>query len=348
MPSWTYSITIVNNTDRELELVSSSIPWGEKENEFPKKIEKGQTGTFKVISPAARPYGIEFYFSLKDVVTAGQKPYGLINFYLDMPYWKHNNTNSLECKGSFKEVGFTPVPNGAHDFSTTTSISLLTSSSESSGSANKYCEVYDWDSLRSQQVIDPAKTDIGKLVPDSNLVSSRILKGFEKEVEIEKDNWQDINDPTYKDIAAKNQNVKKYIAVSAYEAKKIKSSPLLANQSYKEMVEVVNASTAEKMVSKGFSINSTLNLGAGSKSTLTALLEQRFDITDMNKFSSQTTEKITTEVSVEPKAVDRVIVVWELVKVIVIFREVPDGNKELVGVSDYHIAFCPRCYDVTV
>ena len=36
MPTWTYNITIMNDTDHKLKLVSSSIPWGKKSAEFPK------------------------------------------------------------------------------------------------------------------------------------------------------------------------------------------------------------------------------------------------------------------------------------------------------------------------
>ena len=42
MPKWTYSITIVNNMDRPLELISSSIAWGKKAKAFPTEIAAGE------------------------------------------------------------------------------------------------------------------------------------------------------------------------------------------------------------------------------------------------------------------------------------------------------------------
>ena len=68
MPKWTYSITIVNNMDRALELVSSSVPWGKCGKGFPKEIAAGDTGEFNVYSSAGKSSGIEFYFSMRDKV----------------------------------------------------------------------------------------------------------------------------------------------------------------------------------------------------------------------------------------------------------------------------------------
>ncbi|MGN0317604.1 MAG: hypothetical protein ACI4E1_06640 [Lachnospira sp.] len=51
MPKWTCSVTIVNETDGTLELISSELSWGKKDGIFPKRIGPGESGTFSVYSP---------------------------------------------------------------------------------------------------------------------------------------------------------------------------------------------------------------------------------------------------------------------------------------------------------
>ncbi len=343
MPSWTYSITIANDTDRALKLVSSSIPWGEKENEFPDTIDAGQTGTFKVISPAARPYGIEFYFSLRDVAPAGQKSYGLMNFYLDMPYWKHNNTNTIECTGLLKASGFVKVPDGAHDYSTTASITML-ASSDSSGSAGNNREIYDWNNVGALPPVKPTETTIGQLIPDSNLAVPSVLKARGEELVIRKEYWDSIIDPIYTDAAGKEQHIERYVAVPVYEARKIKTLPINSGMTCELEIEISNAFTAEKTLSRDINFNGALTFA--EKTPLTASLETAFGISSMEKFSSVNAEKITERMTIDMKNEGKTMVIWELVKIIAIFRDMKDDkSRKLVGVKDYHVDFYAKYYE---
>ena len=91
MPKWTYSITIVNNMDRPLELISSSIAWGKKAKAFPTEIAAGEHGEFSVYAKAGTSTGIEFYFTMGDKVEKkGDPHYGNFSFSVDMPYWKQD------------------------------------------------------------------------------------------------------------------------------------------------------------------------------------------------------------------------------------------------------------------
>ena len=148
MPTWTYNITIMNNTDHKLKLVSSSIPWGKKSAEFPKIINPGESGDFSVYSPAGVPTGIEFYFTMRDVPNKPEEPsYGSFSFSLDMPFWKHENKSSLDCTGMLIQDGFKKIPDGAHDFATAATISTTLMGNNDSEIDTLCGGRYDWDLL---------------------------------------------------------------------------------------------------------------------------------------------------------------------------------------------------------
>lgn len=123
MPKWEYKITVVNRLDRDLKLISKKIAWGH-EVTFPETITKGMIGDYEVHAPAGTMTGIEFYFTLQDVApTATDAQYGLIEVKVDMPYWKKKNTSSCTATGILEAANFSQVPDGAHDFSTTITVS---------------------------------------------------------------------------------------------------------------------------------------------------------------------------------------------------------------------------------
>lgn len=345
MPSWTYTISIVNNSDRALELVSSSIPWGKTVKDFPKKIEPKKSGEFSVYSPAAEPTGIEFYFSLRDVVPEGKDPYGIINFSLDMPYWKHSNSSALTCTGAFKQEGFVKIPDGAHDFATCATVFSTASPSGNTSGETEYHGIYEWDNVKKLAIIDPANTEINNLIPDGNILFDRKTQMRTNTLDIPKNMWEQIIDSTYPDNLAKEKYVKNYFAVSAYEVRKNNTFSIPANQSYSKTVELKSSSTVKMEVSKSFQIENTLNLNlSGEKAALSDVLKQAFGIKDIRTYSSETTETTKEELSYEAEAFNRDIVMWDVVKVVAIFRETTGNKIDLVGVGDYLVHSVTKVY----
>ncbi|MFT3984954.1 MAG: hypothetical protein QM697_13690 [Lachnospiraceae bacterium] len=123
MPKWTYKITIANRLERDLELISSSIPWGQEQT-FPSMIAAGRVDSYEVHSSAGTMTGIEFYATLQDKIPqASDAHYGLVEIKVDMPYWKTKNTTSCTGTGVIEVSNFSAAPDGVHDFNTTVSIS---------------------------------------------------------------------------------------------------------------------------------------------------------------------------------------------------------------------------------
>lgn len=125
MPKWECNVTVVNRLDRDLELISKSIPWG-KETAFPILIKKGGRGTYSVYAPAATMTGIEFYATLQDKVPdENGVNYGLVEIRVDMPYWKSKNTTSCNASGILEVKNFVPAAEKARDYSTTVTVSKI-------------------------------------------------------------------------------------------------------------------------------------------------------------------------------------------------------------------------------
>lgn len=347
MPDWTYSISIVNNSDRTLELVSSSVPWGIKTKEFPEKIEPGQSGEFSVYSPAEKPTGIEFYFSLKDVVpNENDTPYGIVNFSLNMPYWRPGNSNALACTGAFKQDGFVQVPCASHNFATCATVFSTASPSGSSSEETEFHGIYEWDSIKKLEIFDPADTKIEGLIPDSYILFDRKTQMRTNTLDISKNMWDQINDKSYPDSFAKEKKVKNYFVVSAVEVRKINTLTIPAKQEYKNTVEVKSSSMVKKEFPEDLLLENALNSGAKDGiASLSYVIKQAFGIKDICACSPETEETTNEELAFEAADSNRNVVIWEVVKVVAIFRESLGNKTELVGVGDYPVTFVSKVYN---
>lgn len=97
---------------------------GKKAKAFPTEIAAGEHGEFSVYAKAGTSTGIEFYFTMGDKVEKkGDPHYGNFSFSVDMPYWKHANKSSFDCTGILTQSGFKKIPDGAHDFAITATVS---------------------------------------------------------------------------------------------------------------------------------------------------------------------------------------------------------------------------------
>lgn len=347
MPDWTYSISIVNNSDRALELVSSSIPWGKKAKEFPEKIEPKQSGVFSVCSPAENPTGIEFYFTLMDVVTdENDTPYGLINFSLNMPYWRPGVSNALTCTGTFKQDGFVKIPDGTHNFATCATVFSTASPAEKSSEDNEYHGIYEWDKLKTLEIFDPANTKIEDLIPDSYILFDRKTQKRTNTLDIPKNMWEQINDKSYPDSFAKEKYVKNYFLVSAVEVRKNNTLNIPANQEFKNTIELKNISMVKQEVSEKLRLENALNFNVtGDKASLPDVVKQAFGIKDIRAYSSETAETTNKELSFEAAENNRDVVIWDVVKIVVLFRETLGNKTELAGVGDYLVCAVPKAYE---
>lgn len=125
MPRWTTKLTILNKLDRELRLASHDVPWGTKDG-FPSTIPAMGQATYHVYSPAGVSHGIEYSFTLEDVIpkdTSAKNNYGMVSVYIDIPYWSKQNTFRLEATGILDAKSTNKLGNRVHNFETSIIVS---------------------------------------------------------------------------------------------------------------------------------------------------------------------------------------------------------------------------------
>lgn len=352
MPKWTYKISINNQLDRPLELVTSSVPWGKCEKAFPKIINPGAIGEFSVYSPAGVPSGIEFYFTMRDKVNVkGEPSYGSFSFSVDVPYWKHANKSSFECTGILTQTGFQKIPDGNHDFSTAVTISTslcenslpLEALMEKNALLSSYGTCYDWDSVQNLEVVDPDEKTINDLVPEKNIFSKRAMVNRTKEISIPKNLWKEIIDRKYPDDYSKRNFVKDYFTVSLNEIRKNMTVSIAANQSYEKTLEVSNRSTVRRETRQEFQIENTINAGS-SGGNLADTLRMQYQISRLDEYCDENMESVREVFYYNAIEQDRDVVLWDLAEVLVLYRINRNNKIELVGVGDYYVAATQKTY----
>lgn len=353
MPKWEYRLTVINNTDRDLELVSFSIPWGRKDN-IPSSISAGGSGEFRAHAPAGTATGLEFYLTMRDKVQGNQKSYGDFSVAVDIPYWKHANKSSIECHGILTQTGFKEIPNGAHDFATTTSISTSLFSNQNSildASADgigESCNLYDWDSLQDQKIVDPDKTSIYDFVPDKNIMKARALVGRADSISVPQNLWEQINDRKCPDAYSKANYVKDYFTIVAYELRKNKTVPIAANQSYARNIEITNRSTVRRETRQELLLENTIETGGEGKGlSLKDTLRTQYQISRLDEYCEEDVKTVKEDFNYDAIDQDRDIVLWDLAEIVALYRVDISGRIELVGVDDYYLESTQVTYSRT-
>ena len=346
MPTWTYNITIMNDTDHKLKLVSSSIPWGKKSAEFPKIINPGESGDFSVYSPAGVPTGIEFYFTMKDIPNKpGEPNYGSFSFSLDMPFWKHENKSSLDCTGMLIQDGFKKIPDGAHDFATAATISTTLMGNNDSETDTVCGGRYDWNDAERLKTVNPDEVVIDAVIPEKNLLISRKTVLRTEVSPVARNMWNQIKDAKFPDAHSKNGFVSNYFTVMIYEIRKNKTVSIAANQSYNKVEEITNRSTVRREVRQDFQIENIINASGGAgEISLEETLRVAYQISDLKEYCDESIKTVREEFIYDATDCDRNVVLWDLVRVLALYRKDKKGSIELIGIDDYYVDDVQKTY----
>jgi hypothetical protein len=123
MPRWDFSLTVVNETDRDLRVISKSQPWG-KEETAPALVKAGSTANYKFYQAGGVAAGYEFTLVFQDVLPSNQDAsseghYGTVTIKVDVPLSKDNHA-SVESTGILETSDWDGrLPLSGHDFAKT-------------------------------------------------------------------------------------------------------------------------------------------------------------------------------------------------------------------------------------
>ncbi|MDR1089430.1 MAG: hypothetical protein LBL23_09235 [Coriobacteriales bacterium] len=123
MPRWDFNLTVVNEMDRDLKLITESISWGDFAS-HKYTIAKGESTKYTLYSPGGAAYGYQFNLVFQDVLPKeGDKHYGTLTVDVDVPLTK-DNKSSIQTTGLLETSGWDgKLPAAGHDFSKTLSVS---------------------------------------------------------------------------------------------------------------------------------------------------------------------------------------------------------------------------------
>lgn len=346
MPKWTCKVTIVNALDRPLKLISSQVPWGKIDGNFPQTITAHGRETYTVFSPSGKAYGPEFFLSFSDEPAdpATQNPYGTLDFYFDIPFGKHENTSYCKTTGILKANGFIPVPDGAHDHSTTVTISSPFAHLLEAFLMDSTNDYGNWEKIKDLMVLDTF--NLSEAIPKENIYKAKAMLGRFAEEPVSKELWTLINDAKFKDDYSKYNFVKSYFTVCVFELRRNKQSiSISANMSYTKTLEITHTSTTRNSQSKTYRLENVMEAGyTGENLSLRDTVTSSYELADITEFCDENQSRVTEEFNYGAVDYDRDIVIWDFAKMIALYREDIKGNIELIGLDDYFIDSKQKTY----
>lgn len=326
------AVTILNTLDRPLELVNSRITAAEATS-FPQRIEAGGRGDYIVTAPKVQTSSMEVSFSLRDVSPAGERMLGTCSVEFSIPLVS-NNASRLSVTGAIGQTGYEPV--SPHGYRWTCTITLFSKLDMKDGSAAGY----GWEAISALPELPGEEVDIQSAVPEKYVFADRLF-GRSGTLEIPKKYWGEIKDPLFPDEYGQRNFVARYFAAAVYRLKMNTAVSIAANQSYSRETTIHHRSSTRSEVSQEMNLENMLRL---DREGICEELRSTYRISRMTEYCSESEENVTERLEYSAAEYDRDVVVWDLDKIVCIFRENIKGKTGLIGLSNYYMASTAKTY----
>ena len=326
--AWKFFLTITNNTDRNLEVVSSSAEWGHWyrngiDNTEPCSINPGATLQAVGVRASTGTWtGYECHVQWKDVAPSGQPNYGNISLTVDVPFVGMNQSD-LAIAGMLWGSGWTPIGTSGSDFVRSVAVNVGPSGdlvvSEVPGSTDpalfgppadsldeiltaeyqefiaavlaKNPDVRDWNSIRDR-LPEVEKFNPVEHLPQKPTLSERLLARTDPTL-VEPSLWSGINDPQCPTLAAKKLFVDEYFWVKIYSVgtnpRDIISLPAGSSKEVSDRIMITSA--VRHILTQNLSIRSSLTGGASdpeSGANIAASMDMEGGFTNVLEESTET------------------------------------------------------------
>lgn len=326
------AITILNTLDRPLELVNPKITAAEASS-FPGRIEAGGRGDYIVTSPKVQTSRMEVSFTLRDIPPQGEPMLGTCSLNWCIPLFS-GNTSGISLTGAVGQTGYAPI--NSHGYQWTCTITLFSKLDVNGGDGGGY----SWDAISALQELSDEEVDIQSAVPDKYVFSDRMF-GRSGILEIPKKYWADIKDPLFPDEYGQRQFVARYFSVAAYRIKRSTSVAIAANQSYSKETTIHHRSSTRTEKSQELNLENTLRL---EREGISGELRSAYRISQMSEYCDESEKDETERLEYSAVEYDRDVVIWDLDKVVCVFRENIKGKTGLIGRSDYYVSSTAKTY----
>ena len=186
---------------------------------------------------------------------------------------------------------------------------------------------------------------IDDAIPKKNILANRLPVGRTEKAPVPTAMWNQIKDKKYPSAYAKKNFLNGYFTVSAYEIRLNRHIPIPANSTYEQEVEITNTSTVRRETSTDFQIENTITGGAtGEAFNLSNTLCIQYQMHSLNEYCDEAMKRVRETFNYSECDYDRTVVLWDLVKVVALYRVCKNDTIELVGIGDYYDCSAKKTY----
>lgn len=180
-------------------------------------------------------------------------------------------------------------------------------------------------------------------IPKVNIYKPEIIIGRTEYLQIPRAQWEQISDGL--DHYTRKNFIKSYFSLAVYALKRNSSKTLVANQSYRENVELSHTSSYRNTQNQNLRIENVLSAtGNAEFGSISESLSLSYGIDKMDEYYSEDRKTTMEEVYYDSTSEERTIVFWDFIKIILFYRVDTRGNTKLVAYNDFYVETYQKAY----
>lgn len=203
-----------------------------------------------------------------------------------------------------------------------------------------------WPDIEVLPIVGTAS--IRSYLPKENVYQKELLVGRSEPLSIDGSLWEQIRDPQYRDGYAKATQVDSYFAVCVYALRRVGMISVAAWQGLEKTVSVEHSSTLRQSISQSQRLDVILDgSGYGKRGTVMGQIQTSFELTQEKEYTTEERKTTTTDLRYDPWECDRDVVLWDVAKVVVLYRRLKKSSEpreQLVGLADYYMETYQKTY----
>ena len=190
----------------------------------------------------------------------------------------------------------------------------------------------NWDDVKSVKILNEDFI-AADFLPVKNTSKNEVIIGRTETMDVAQNQWPQIIDKDISSDYAKKTFVKSYFSTAIYLLKRVSSLSISPNQSYRQTIDISHTSSYRTTQNKSLRIENTLSGTANAEfGSLTETLTVSYGKT--------TTEEVMYDSISNP----RIIVFWDFVKVLALYRTDKKGQTKLLAYNDFYVETYQKAY----
>lgn len=202
----------------------------------------------------------------------------------------------------------------------------------------------NWDDVKSVKILNEDFI-AADFLPVKNTNKNEVIIGRTETMDVAHNQWPQIIDKDISSDYAKKTFVKSYFSTAIYLLKRVSSLSISPNQSYRQTIDISHTSSYRTTQNKSLRIENTLSGTANAEfGSLTETLTVSYGIEKMEEYFTEDRKSTTEEVMYDSISNPRIIVFWDFVKVLALYRTDKKGQTKLLAYNDFYVETYQKAY----